>query len=259
MPPCPGRNCTVKAFHTRLYIPAPALHPGTRIALSEAHSHFLHTVLRLQPGADILVFNNRDGEALCRITALGKKTGQLESLSLTRPWQPPPRVGLAFALLKKDPTDFLIQKGTELGVTDFYPLLTARTTTRRTNIARLTAQAVEAAEQTGRLDVPHIHPLWILDDFLKAYTPTAPHVTLFCDEHRTGQPIAAALPALRGAVPLFVIGPEGGFTDAERQALHTRQDVRAIHLGARLLRAETAAISAVTCWQVFNGDWSAAS
>ncbi|MEQ9490286.1 MAG: 16S rRNA (uracil(1498)-N(3))-methyltransferase [Alphaproteobacteria bacterium] len=241
---------------TRLFIET-ALSSGATVSLSPDHAHFLRSVLRSGPGAKLALFNGVDGEWLAEISALGKKHGEATLLEQRREQTEPGDLSLIFAPVKKAPLDFLIQKAVELGVTGLHPVTTERTQTDRLNTDRLRTNAIEAAKQCERLDVPRVHPLEKLDAILAGWPEENP--LLVCAEAGEAKPIAKALSALNPARSGRVsgglmTGPEGGFSPQELVILRERPFVTLVGLGPRILRAETAAIAALTLWQAIVGD-----
>jgi 16S rRNA (uracil1498-N3)-methyltransferase len=238
---------------TRLYIPA-ALAEGGAAEIDATQAHRLRHVLRLGAGACVAVFNPRDGEFLCRVAEIGRNSG---SLAVERRLRKPEAEGdlwLLFAPIKRLRLDWLIEKGTELGVSAFVPVLTERTQPERLNRARLAAHAVAAAEQSERLSVPEICAAERLPQVLANWDPSRSLVV--CDEIGGGKPIAEALAALKPGVPsALLIGPEGGFTQSELDALADLSFVTRAGLGPRVLRAETAALAALAVFQAIAGDW----
>jgi len=238
----------------RLHVAAP-LAAGETLRLDERQSHYLLRVMRLGPGDAVGLFNSRDGEWLARIDDRAKTGCALtpvekiaEQTTEEGPW-------LAFAPLKKDALDFLIEKATELGAGRLLPVLTQRTQGTRVNVVRLRAQAVEAAEQCGRLSVPAVDDAIALADLGGGWP--AGRRLLLLDETGGGMPLAAVLrswPA-GGGTPGFVCGPEGGFAAEELDGLSKLPFAVRVGLGPRILRAETAALSALACWQAWLGDW----
>jgi 16S rRNA (uracil1498-N3)-methyltransferase len=237
----------------RLYVTAP-LHAGAEIALEKAQAHYLSNVLRLGAGAEVRLFNGRDGEWRTVIADAGKRGATLSAEAMIRPQAAPATLVLAFAPLKKDAMDFLVAKATELGATELRPILTERTETRRVNLERIGAQLIEAAEQCERLDVPTVSEPEPLAGFLAGWAADRP---LWCgDETGRGQPFAAALQEFRGPEGPhgILIGPEGGFTEGELARLAGLAFARRIDLGPRILRADTAALAALAYWQALLGD-----
>ena len=211
-------------------------------------------MLRLAPGAAVAAFNAQDGEWLCRIAELGRGAATLAVAERRRRPEPEPDVWLLFAPLKRTRLDWLVEKASELGVGALAPVWTARTQPERLNRERLLALAVAAAEQSERLSVPEIRAAEPLDRVLAAWP--SERLLIVGDESGAGSPIAAALADVSPEAPAAVlIGPEGGFTDRELDALGKLPIVRRIGLGPRVLRAETAALAALAIFQAIAGDW----
>ena len=230
---------------------------GTEIVLDRDRSHYLKNVMRLGPGDAVAAFNGRDGEWLGRIEPADRKG---LALRLERLLAGQPESGdfwLLFAPLKRRPSELLVAKTVELGATALVPVTTARTTRSRIRPDRMRLLAIEAAEQCGRRDVPEVREAEALREVLERWP--AGRRLVFCDESGGGRPIVEFLTEARdgdAAGPwAALIGPEGGFTEEERVALRSRPYVHAVDLGPRLLRAETAAIAALVCWQAVIGDW----
>ncbi|MCA8900158.1 MAG: 16S rRNA (uracil(1498)-N(3))-methyltransferase [Hyphomonas sp.] len=244
---------------------------GKAIPLDDEQSNYLLRVLRLSAGAPVRVFNGRDGEWEA---VIGEVQGKRASLVPERHARAQPTVAgsapiLLFAPVKKAQTDFIVEKATELGAARICPVLTERTQTRTVRLDRFRKIALEAAEQTERLDLPEIEDLAPLAAALDALAPGTQIV--FCDEAgddasvpwggeagRAG-PIADVLPGLGEAPVAILIGPEGGFTPDERAWLRGRGDTHAVSLGPRILRAETAVVAALSVWQALKGDWRGGS
>jgi 16S rRNA (uracil1498-N3)-methyltransferase len=238
---------------TRLHIPA-VLAEGGSVAIDAAQSHRLRHVLRLDVGAAVAGFNPRDGEFLCKITEFGRDNGVLSVESRLRRSAPEADLWLLFAPIKRLRLDWLVEKGTELGVSAFVPVMTARTQPERLNRERLAAHAIAAAEQSERLSVPEIRSAETLDRVLAAW-PHDRHIVL-CDESGRGLPIGEAVAGLPPRAPAaLLVGPEGGFTQTELDALANLAFVTRAGLGPRVLRAETAALAALAVFQSIAGDW----
>ncbi len=225
--------------------------------LDRDRTHYLKTVMRLAPGDAVAAFNGEDGEWLGRIETVDKRR---VALRLERLLAGQPDSGdfwLLFAPLKRGPSELIVSKAVELGATALVPVATARTTAPRIRPERMKLLAIEAAEQCGRCDVPEIREAEPLRGLLERWP--AGRQLMFCDESGGGRPIAEFLTEARdcGATGPWaaLIGPEGGFSEEERAALRSRSFVHAVDLGPRLLRAETAAIAALACWQAAIGDW----
>jgi 16S rRNA (uracil1498-N3)-methyltransferase len=214
----------------------------------------LRHVLRLGPGAPVAAFNAAEGEWLCHIGEAGKKRTGLTVARQLRAVAPEPDLWLLFAPIRRTRLDWLIEKATELGVAALLPVGTARTQPERLNRDRLRALAVAAAEQSERLSVPRVAALEPLDRVLAAW-PAGRHLVL-CDESGAGTPIAEALAGFAPDKPAaLLVGPEGGFTDTELDALGKLPIVTRVGLGPRVLRAETAALAVLAVFQAIAGDW----
>jgi 16S rRNA (uracil1498-N3)-methyltransferase len=235
----------------RLFVPH-ELKLAAAFPLDDGQSRYLTSVMRQGVGDEILAFNGRDGEWRCAIAQVGKRFVILEARALARPQAQGPDLDLVIALVKRGRLETIVEKAAELGVRRIRPVITAHTNADRVRTDRLKAIAMEAAEQTGRLDVPEILEPEKLDRLLKAWDDRA---LLFCDEAGDAKPV---LEALAGRAPgpwAILIGPEGGFSPAERECLRGLAFTTPASLGPRILRADTAAISAMTLWQSALGDW----
>lgn len=234
----------------RLYVPHDLV-PGAPLTLDEGQSRYLASVMRQSVGDTLAVFNGHHGEWRASITTVGKRAVTLTTLSRLRPQYEGPNLDLVIALVKRGRLEAIVEKAAELGARRVRTVLTDRTNADHVRMDRLRAIAMEAAEQTGRLDVPEIMAPVKLDRLLADWDP-ARHL-LFCDE-------AGDAPTVLEAVTTpgpwaILIGPEGGFSPAERERLRALPYARPAHLGPRILRADTAAISALTLWQAAVGDW----
>ena len=231
-----------------------ALGEGALVAPSGGQAHYLLHVMRAKIGDRVRLFNGRDGEWRARVTEIGRRGCALECETQTAPQREVPDLWLVFAPIKKTPADYLTQKATELGVRVLQPVLTRRTIVRRVNAERMRANAVEAAEQSGRVVIPEIRQPVEFERLFAAW-PRERRI-LFCDE---GGAAPAIADALRHAPPgpwAVLTGPEGGFDPAERAALRGLPFVVPVSLGERILRADTAALVALALWQALLGDWS---
>ena len=235
----------------RLYV-TDDLAPGAVAQSTDVH--YLRTVLRLAEGAEVELFNGRDGGWRGRIGRFGKKAAEIAVESRITEQTALPDLMLLFAPIKKTRIDFLVEKATELGVASLWPVFTDHAITNRVNERRLGEVAREAAEQCGRLSVPDVRPATRLRDCLDPLEKEGRRLFV-ADETGGGAP---ALDAFRDTAPgpaAILIGPEGGFSAAELDLLRRLDIVTAIDLGPRILRAETAAIAALTCFQAARGDW----
>jgi 16S rRNA (uracil1498-N3)-methyltransferase len=236
----------------RLHVPDD-LAAGADVAPSPEQGRYLVTVMRLAIGAELLLFNGRDGEWRATLVEAGKRVCRLAVGARVRAQEAGPDLDLVIALVKRARLETIIEKAAELGARRVRLAVTRRTNADHTNVARLQAIATEAAEQTGRLDVPLVVAPEKLDRMLDAWDPARRLV--FCDE---GGGVPAMLDALREAPDgpgAILIGPEGGFAPEEGERLRALPYVTAVSLGPRILRADTAAISALTLWQAALGDW----
>jgi len=235
----------------RLYVEH-ALGQGQSVPLDKAQAHYLFGVMRQTEGAYVLLFNGTDGEWLAQVTQAGKRGGVLTCVEATKPLQMPPDLWLIFAPIKKTRTDFIVEKAAEMGARRIVPVQTDFTNSGRVQRERLQAHAVEAAEQCGGTFVPEVAEMVKLDRLLDQWTPE--RSLMFCDEALVGQDagLSAAKPGPWG----ILIGPEGGFSDRERTRLRGLEYGQSVTLGPRILRADTAAVAAMTVWQQVLGDWS---
>lgn len=232
---------------------------GANIHADREQANYLLNVLRLRDGGGILVFNGRDGEWRAIIRQAGRKGATLEIAEKVREQTPRPDLHYLFAPLKHARLDYMVQKAVEMGVSRLQPVFTRHTQAERVNLARMRANAIEAAEQCGILTVAEIAAPLKLEAFIRDRVPE--RLLVFCDEDADAKDPVAALSAARGggiAGPLPVsvlIGPEGGFAAEERAALMQLPNVIRLALGPRILRADTAAVAALTLVQAVLGDW----
>lgn len=252
-----SQQLTEAGGKTRLYVTGD-LGANVAVALDEGPSHYLLHVLRAKSGNRILLFNGREGEWLAEIGQVSKRGVTATCLNRTRAQASEPDVWLAFAPIKKTPADYLVQKATELGVSVLQPVFTRRTIITRVNLERMAANAAEAAEQSERLTVPDIREALDLDKLLASW-PKARRI-YFCDEfgatatNGDAKPLADVTRGASGPVAILT-GPEGGFDPAERELLRGQSFVVPVTLGPRILRADTAALAALSVWQSVAGDW----
>jgi 16S rRNA (uracil1498-N3)-methyltransferase len=229
----------------RLFVDEP-LGSGARVTVD---ANYLGAVLRLSPGDKVKVFDDRTGEWLAEIVEAGRKKIVLAVGERLRERETVPDLWLLFAPIKRGRIDWLVEKATELGVDRILPVMTRRTIVDRLNLDRLRAHAVEAAEQCGRTALPKLSEPVKLANLLGDWP--AKRALCFADEGG-GAPLAKAAAPGPAAI---LIGPEGGFTDEERAAIRALPEARAISLGPRILRADTAALAAVSLWMAAAGDW----
>lgn len=239
------------ARRPRVHI-AETLAEGGRAALAAAAAHHLGTVLRLGPGDTVAAFNAREGEFLCRITGIRRGEVDLAVERRLRAPEPEPDLWLLFAPVKRARLDWLIEKGTELGVAAFVPVWTGHTQSERINLDRLAAHAEGAAEQCGRLSIPELRPPAPLTALIAAWPQE--RALALCDETGAGRPLAEVAAGWTGRPAAVLVGPEGGFAERELDALAKLSFVSRVGLGPRVLRAETAALAAVAVLQAIAGD-----
>ncbi len=241
----------------RLYVEHP-LGAGQTVPLERDQAHYLFNVMRLGAGAELRVFNGRDGEWAARVAEAGKRGGALECVGQTAPQRDPPDLWLLFAPIKKARTDFIVEKAAEMGAARIRPVQTDHTNAERLRRDRLQAHAVEAAEQCGGTFVPEVADLVPLSQLLRDW-PDGRRL-LVCDEALAGEGerLDAFLGRRDGQAPgpwAVLIGPEGGFSEAERARLSGLPFAVTVSLGPRILRADTAAVAALALWQIALGDW----
>ena len=220
---------------------------GERVALSPEQARYLFGVMRLGVGDALAVIDGRSGEHEATVAEAGRRSGALVLGRRTRPLAPPPDLWLLFAPIKKARTDFIVEKATELGAARICPVRTDRTQSERVRTDRLRAHAIEAVEQCGGTFLPEVGELAPLGAVLDAWDPA--RALVFCDEALAGEASRIDAPAPAA----LLIGPEGGFSPAERARL--RGMARPVSLGPRVLRADTAAVAALALWQARWGDW----
>jgi|SRR6185369_13416985 len=240
----------------RLYVDAD-LTAGLRLPLDERATHYLRNVLRRAVGDAVTVFNGYDGEYAATISICDKRLVEIALTEQQRPQETEPDVWLCFAPLKKDAIDFMVEKATELGVTGLQPIFTQHTAATRLNLDRLKANAIEAAEQCERLTLPFIGSPMSLDDCLETWD--ANRQLFVCAEAGDAEPMADALHRFTGTHKkphswAILCGPEGGFARSELDRLTKLPFVTPVGLGPRILRADTAALAALSIFQAVLGD-----
>ncbi|MBQ8465603.1 MAG: 16S rRNA (uracil(1498)-N(3))-methyltransferase [Alphaproteobacteria bacterium] len=235
----------------RLYIPQ-RLNIDEPVDLSEQQSHYLCNVMKIKENQILYCFDNQSGEYRCVPVVLNKKHTVLRSISMERPYIQVPDVWLIFAPVKKDNTDFIIQKATELGARRIIPVLTRYTISERIKKERFEANSIEAAEQCRRTDLPEISEVVKFVDLLQKWDKK--RILYYMDETLAGDTVAKVF--AQADVPCAImVGPEGGFSTEELATLRKASFAKAVNLGQRILRAETAVVAALSCWQALSGDW----
>ncbi|HEX8533774.1 MAG TPA: 16S rRNA (uracil(1498)-N(3))-methyltransferase [Allosphingosinicella sp.] len=226
---------------------------GAALVLEGPQANYLSAVMRLGPGAQLKLFDDRTGEWLAEITEAGKKRVSLRIVRQLRPREPVPDLWLLFAPIKRGRIDWIVEKATELGVARIVPVITRRTIVDRTNSDRLLAHMIEAAEQCERTALPELAEPQKLDALLRSWPED--RTLLFADENG-GEPMREAVKPGPAAI---LIGPEGGFTEDERTAIGALHTARPASLGPRILRADTAVVAAISLWMAAAGDWDLAA
>jgi 16S rRNA (uracil1498-N3)-methyltransferase len=222
---------------------------GAEVRIEGGQAHYLLNVMRMKDGAPAKLFDDRSGEYLATVTATGKRDVVLTIQGKLRDRVASPDLWLCQALIKKDRLDWIAEKSCELGVGRFVPVLTRRCVVDKVKEDRLRSQMIEAAEQCERTALPEIAPLTRLEAMLKDWPQD--RILYFCDE-RGGEPFGDAIMPGPAAI---LIGPEGGFTDEENAAIRTHPLAKAVSLGPCILRADTAAVAAISVWMASQGDW----
>lgn len=250
--------------------PSPRLHvnahlsEGARVRLGQDASHYVLHVMRIAPGGEARLFNGRDGEWAASLTGAHKNGAELTVQRLVRAQQAVPDLELMFAPVRRTRTEFIVEKACELGAARIRPVITRRTQAERVRRDRLEAIIREAAEQCERLCLPRLDEPAPLQELLDGWDErrrilfadeagAAPNTPWFAGE--TGQAASAALQDAASGPWAILIGPEGGFAPEERARLLSMACVTPITLGPRILRADTAALAALTLWQAALGDW----
>ena len=234
-----------------MYVDHP-LGAGQSVPLDRGQAHYLFGVMRQAVGGAVLLFNGRDGEWRATIAEAGKRAGVLLCEGQTKPLQLPPDLWLCFAPIKKARTDFIVEKAAEMGASRIVPMQTEFTNSGRIQRDRLAAHAVEAAEQCGGTYVPEVAEMQRFGKLLDGWDPA--RRIMFCDEALFSEQVAPL--AGQTALPWAIfIGPEGGFSEPERKKLRGLDYAVSVSLGPRILRADTAAVAAMTLWQQALGDW----
>ncbi|WP_305095527.1 16S rRNA (uracil(1498)-N(3))-methyltransferase [Croceibacterium aestuarii] len=234
----------------RLFLPGP-LASGASVSVAGNQAHYLAKVMRVSEGDAVVLCDDATGEWAARVLSAGKREVVLDPVERLRPREEVPDFWLCPALLKKDRFDLVLEKATELGVRAIRPVVTRRCVADKLNLDRACAHVVEAAEQCARTALPHVDAPVSLDALLRDWP--AGRALFFADE-LGGKPAATAFAAHAGPAAI-VTGPEGGFDDAERDAIRAHPAAIPVSLGPRILRGETAAIAATALWMGAAGDW----
>ena len=221
------------------------------VPLNKDQAHYIFSVMRKSIGETILIFDGNNGEWEASIEEISKKSGVLFCIKQTKPQIMPPDLWLFFSPLKKVRTDFIVEKATELGVAKIIPVQTEHTNADRVNLSRLSAHAIEAAEQCGGTYIPKIEELQKINEVLENFP--LDRRLLFCDEKLQASEVN--LENLKKGKWAILVGPEGGFSEIERNYLKGLKFTLSISLGPRILRADTAAVTAISLWQNYLGDW----
>jgi 16S rRNA (uracil1498-N3)-methyltransferase len=236
----------------RLFVDSPIVQ-GFEFEAGPQHTHYLTNVLRLGEGSGLLIFNGRDGEWLAELTPRGRKRAFIHIREQTRPQPEPSGLVYCFAPLKQGRLDYMVQKAVEMGAGVLQPVITQHTQVSKFGMGRIVANVIEAAEQCGVLCLPEVREALALERLFDNWE--AGRRLIYCDEHsETSNP----LPILENITESelgVLIGPEGGFSESEREKLHALPYVTAIPLGPRILRADTAAVAALAVVQAMKGDW----
>lgn len=240
-------------MYIRLFIEE-FISPDINITLNNEQNHYLSRVMNCRVKQEILVFNEASGEWLAEIINITPKKLTLNIKKQTKlPTETKHKVILCFALLKNKASNIIVQKSSELGATLLQPVITEHTNIRTINLERFKKIATEASEQCERTDVANIKPPVYLSDLLNTWNKDIP--LIMADESRTNPPIAKEILKIKQKSFGILIGPEGGFTDKERSSIKEKSFVKPVTMGARIMRADTAAISALACCQSIIGDW----
>ncbi len=249
------------SIKARLYVEN-GLSAGHKILLDGNQGHYLVNVMRLKAGVFILLFNGRHGEWMAEIVKVGKGKATVIVRENITAQRPEPDLWYLFAPIKKARLDYMVQKATELGVSLLRPVLTARTNLDRLKEDKIRLNAIEAAEQCERFTVPIVEPMIKLEKLMAEWPED--RLIMFCDEEGEGDqntfPVGKAIDEVnawqnRPTKWAILIGPEGGFSPDERSMIRRHPAVVPVTLGPRILRADTAAVAAITLWQSFAGDW----
>jgi 16S rRNA (uracil1498-N3)-methyltransferase len=242
-----------KQYSVRLFVTSD-LAQDLGVVLDKPQSHYVATVMRRTVGEKVVLFNGRQGEWLGVLQEVHKNHCLVHVKECLRPQKDEPDIHLLFAPVKKIQTSMIVQKATELGVAEIQPVLTQRTNAERIRTEKLALQVLEAAEQCERLNLPLVHDATKLETALDDMDTD--RILIFCDERRTGNMALDILSSLEeNRKWALITGPEGGFTELEREFISSRENTFAVSLGSRILRAETAVIAGLSLMQASCGDW----
>jgi len=234
----------------RLFVSRP-IGPDALVEIDGAQAHYLSRVMRVSPGDSLVLCDDVTGEWAARVIESGKRSVVAKAEVLLRNREETPDFTLCAALLKKDRFDIVLEKACELGVGTIQPVLTRRCVADKLNLERARTILIEAAEQCARTALPHLLAPVKLESLLKAWDPA--RALYFADEN--GGKEALRQFGLHQGPAALLVGPEGGFDEAERKAVRAHAQARPITLGPRILRGETAAIAATALWMASAGDW----
>lgn len=226
---------------------------GQEFSLNEKQVHYLFHVMKSQPNDYIYCFDNLTGEYDCKIITIGKKNCTILAVEKLREFERVKDIWLLFAPVKKDNTDFIVEKATELGVRKIIPVITKRTNADKVRVERLQAQSIEASEQSRRVDLAEVKEAVSFDKILTDWP--IDRDLYFMDETLEGGDVYSVFTQAKNDKIAILTGPEGGFSPDELNFLRKLPFAKAVSLGKRILRAETAALAALSCWQAINGDW----
>ena len=237
----------------RLYMKG-KLEVHKEIKIDSKQFHYLTNVMRRKRDDILLIFNEIDGEFITKIINVSKKNMTIKLLQKTKEPEKKVDIWVIFALVKKNPTDLIVQKATELGASCLIPVLTERTITRNINLKRMEEIAIEASEQCERITIPEIKPIQKLDDMINSWNQS--RKIFYGDETVRNQKEKETLKkkALYHSSGAILIGPEGGFSQNEISFLKSKEFIIPINLGPRILRSDTAVVSGLIFWHMINGD-----
>jgi len=242
-----------KQYSVRIYIDAD-LSQDKGVVLDKTQAHYVVTVMRRKIGDEIVLFNGRDGEWVGKVQEVRKSHALINLISCLREQAAEPDIHLVFSPVKKIQNALIVQKATELGVSELIPVQTLRTNSDRPREDKMVLQAIEAAEQSERLTIPVIQQTQKLEKYLAKMEPD--RALIFCHErHDSKDPISVLSGLTISNKFAVLVGPEGGFSDAERKMIMSCDNSHTLGLGPRILRAETAVVSALSLLQAVRGDW----